>query len=67
MFCLSAGAALAACVDEVGAARRQLASIKDEAQRSELAHLLDKAEKDGKAGRERLCLDALVRAQALLK
>lgn len=64
---LAAGSARADCVDEVTAARRQLAAIKDEARRQELSRLLDKAEKDARAGRERLCLDALVRAQALGK
>ena len=64
---LAAGSAWAGCVDEVAAARQQLASIKDQAQREELSRLLDKAEKDARAGREKLCLDALVRAQALGK
>ena len=64
---LAAAAARADCVDEVLAARRQLATIQDEAERQEMSRLLDKAEKDGRAGRERLCLDALVRAQALIK
>ena len=63
----AAGAARADCVDEVAAARQQLAAVKDEAQRQELLRILDKAEKDGRAGRERLCLDALVRAQSLFK
>jgi hypothetical protein len=64
---LAAAAAHADCVDEVQAVRRQLASIQDAAEREEISRLLDKAEKDGRAGRERLCLDALVRAQALIK
>jgi hypothetical protein len=63
----AAGSVRAGCIDDVSAARHQLASIKDEAQRQELSRLLDKAEKDALAGRERLCLDALVRAQALIK
>ena len=63
----AAGTAKAGCVDEVATARQQLAAVKDEAQRQELLRILDKAEKDGQAGRERLCLDALVRAQALIK
>ena len=61
------GIAWADCIDEVAAARQQLATIKDEAQRQELSRILEKAEKDGRAGRERLCLDDLVRPQALLK
>ncbi len=64
---LGVRAAWADCIDEVAATRQQLASIKDEAQRQELLRILEKAEKDGRAGRERLCLDALVRAQALIK
>jgi hypothetical protein len=63
----AAGAAKAGCIDDVAAARQQFAAVKDEAQRQELLRILDKAEKDGHAGRERLCLDALVRAQALIK
>ncbi len=64
---MAAPAASADCADEVRAARQQLAGIKDEAHRRELSLLLDKAEKDAKAGREQLCLDALVRAQALTR
>jgi len=63
----AAPAARAACADEVRAARQQVAGIKDEAHRRELALLLDKAAKDAEAGRERLCLDAMVRAQALTR
>lgn len=64
---MAAQAASADCADEVRAARQQLAGIRDEAHRRELTLLLDKAEKDAKAGREQLCLDALVRAQALTR
>ena len=46
--------------------RQRLSTITDEAQRRELTLLLDKAESDAKAGRERDCIDALVRARALL-
>ncbi len=63
---LMAGAARADCAAEVEAARQHVAAVKDEAKRRELSLLLDKAAKDAKAGREQLCLDALVRAQALL-
>ncbi|HXQ49675.1 MAG TPA: hypothetical protein VN802_01165 [Stellaceae bacterium] len=62
---LAAAAARAACLDEIPDARRHLATLKDEAQRREGQALLDKAEKDAKAGRERLCIDALTRVQAL--
>ena len=62
---LAAPAARADCADEVRAARKEVAGIKDEARRRELTLLLDKAETDAKEGREQLCLDALVRAQAL--
>jgi hypothetical protein len=64
---LAAGAARADCVDEVQAARGRLATIQNPAEHEEVSRLLDKAEKDGRAGRERLCIDALVRAQALIK
>jgi hypothetical protein len=64
---MAAPAARADCADEVRVARKQIASIKDEAHRRELSLLLDKAEKDAKAGREQLCLDAMVRAQALTR
>jgi hypothetical protein len=62
---LAAPAARADCAAEVRAARQGLAAVKDEQHRKELALLLDKAGKDAEAGRERSCLDDLVRAQAL--
>jgi hypothetical protein len=63
----AAAAANADCADEVRAARKEAAAVKDEAHRRELSLLFDKAEKDAKAGREQLCLDAMVRAQALTR
>jgi len=63
----AAAPAWADCAAEVQAMRRQLAAVTDEAHRQELALLLDKATKDAAEGRERLCIDAVVRAQALLK
>lgn len=61
-----ATAARADCAGEAAAMRQRLSTITDEAQRRELTLLLDKAESDAKAGRERDCVDALVRARALL-
>jgi hypothetical protein len=63
---LACGAAARAdCADAVRLARQQLAGMKDGPQRREIALLLDKAEKEAKAARERLCRDALVRAKAV--
>ena len=64
---LAAGPARADCAAEVQAMRQRLPTIQDQRQRQEVSLLLDKAEKDAKAGREQLCLDALVRAQAITK
>jgi len=66
MAASGATAARADCAGEVQAARQRLSTIGDEAQRREFTLLLDKAENDAKAGRERDCIDALVRAQALV-
>jgi hypothetical protein len=63
---ISGGAeARAGCADEVKVAQARLPQVKDESHRRELKLLLDKALNDADAGRERLCLDALVRAQSL--
>lgn len=64
-ICAAAPAARAGCADEVRDAQDHLAQVKDAAHRQELKLLLDKAGKDAAAGRERLCLDALVRTQPL--
>jgi len=61
----AAAAASADCAAEVHDSQARLPQVKDEAHRRELSLLLDKAAKDAAAGRERLCLDALVRAQPL--
>jgi hypothetical protein len=55
----------ASCGDEVRAAQSRLPQVKNVSHRRELQLLLDKAGMDAAAGRERLCLDALVRAEAL--
>jgi len=67
-FLAAAGAtgAQADCASEVAAMRQRLSTVTDEAQRRELTLLLDKAESDARAGRERDCIDALVRARALM-
>jgi hypothetical protein len=62
---LAAGAAQADCAAEVAAARHHDAALADAAHHREVELLLDKAAADAKAGRERECRDALVRAQAL--
>jgi hypothetical protein len=67
LMVMAARPAWADCAAEVQAMRGQLAAVPDEAHRKELALLLDKAAKDAAAGREQLCIDAMVRAQALLK
>jgi hypothetical protein len=54
-------------VAELQQLRAKLAEIKVSAQRLEADLLLEKAEKDQKNGREKLCADALRRANALIR
>lgn len=63
---LASAPAYADCAEEVASARQALPKIKDESHRRELTLLLDKAAKDAAAGREKLCIDDMVRAQALM-
>ena len=58
--------ARAGCSSEVATARQQVETIQDAQHRQEATLLLDKAENDARAGRERLCIDALVRAQQVV-
>jgi hypothetical protein len=59
--------ARADCASEIRALRAELAAVKDERRRQELLRLIEKAEKDDQAGRDRLCGDATQHARALLK
>jgi hypothetical protein len=58
--------ARADCPDELRALRERLAAVTDESRRQELERLIEKAEKDAKAGRAGLCDEAVERARALL-
>jgi hypothetical protein len=60
--------ARAACtVAELQQLKAKLVEIKDLARRQEVRLLLEKAEKDQRKQREKLCADALQRANALLR
>lgn len=59
--------ARADCPTEIKNAKDQLAALRDEHRRQELQKLIEKAEKDEKAGRGKLCHEDLERASALLK
>jgi hypothetical protein len=58
--------ARADCADELRALRERLAAVTDEPRRQELERLIEKAEKDAKAGRTGLCDEAVERGRALL-
>lgn len=55
------------CAADIAALRARLATIKDPHRQEELKMLIDKAEKDNAAGRDRLCGDAMARARLLVK
>jgi hypothetical protein len=59
-------AARADCASEVQKTRERAAALADPDERREVTLLLDKAATDAAAGRERLCYDALDRAEAML-
>ena len=59
--------ARADCADELRSVRGMLADVKDESRRQELQRLIEKAEKDERAGRDQLCDEAVQRAHLLLK
>ncbi|MGH6797527.1 MAG: hypothetical protein ACREDI_03990 [Roseiarcus sp.] len=62
-----ASVARADCGAEIQAVRAQTVVIKDGRRRQELQKLVEKAEKDDKAGRTALCDQAVQRARILLK
>lgn len=64
---LAAGPARASCQDDAHALRAKLPAVKEEPRRLDAAKLFNKAEKDAQAGRTKLCEDAVLHAQALLK
>jgi hypothetical protein len=55
------------CSAALDGLRRRVVEVKDEARRLELAKLIEKAEKDEKNGRAKLCAEAVSRADMLLK
>ena len=59
--------ARADCSAELAQLRARLAQVKDEAKRQELTKLIEKAEKDERNARPKLCIDAVTRAGTLLK
>jgi hypothetical protein len=59
--------ARADCAEEVRNIRAQLAAVTDERRRSEAQLLLEKAEKEDRAGRPQLCGQAVEHARAVLK
>jgi hypothetical protein len=61
-----AAKARADCAAEVRATRARVAAVTDPNEQRELTLLLDKAATEAAAGRERLCYDALNRAEAML-
>jgi hypothetical protein len=68
IFVIFACPARADCtVAELQQLKGKLAEINDPARRLEVQLLLEKAEKDQKNQREKLCADALQRANALIR
>jgi hypothetical protein len=59
--------ARADCGADIQVVRSQATAIKDDQRRQELQKLVEKAEKDDKAGRTSLCDQAVQRARLLLK
>jgi hypothetical protein len=59
--------AQAGCTDEIRAIKLKLPAIKEPARREELQKLVDKADKDDKAGRAKLCDETVKHADVLLK
>jgi hypothetical protein len=64
---LAATPALADCAQDASAARGRLDQVKEPARREEVRELLEKAERDFRAGRAWLCADAVKRANQILK
>lgn len=59
--------AQAGCTDEIRAIKLKLPAIKEPARREELQKLVEKADKDDKAGRTKLCDETVKHADVLLK
>jgi hypothetical protein len=59
--------ARADCGEEIKSVRVQMPAVKEPPRRDELQKLVEKAEKDEKAGRVQLCYHAMKHASALLK
>ena len=59
--------ARADCNAEIQTVRAQTVTVRDDHRRQEVQKLVEKAEKDDKAGRTALCDQAVQRARALLK
>lgn len=59
--------AQAGCADEIRAIKLKLPAVKEPARREELQKLVEKADKDDKAGRTKLCDETIKHADVLLK
>lgn len=59
--------AQAGCTDAIRAIKLKLPTIKEPARHEELQMLVDKADKDDKAGRTKLCDETVKHADVLLK
>ena len=55
------------CSAEIQTVRAQVTTVRDDHRRQEVQKLVEKAEKDDKAGRTALCDQAVQQARALLK
>lgn len=64
---LATGSAHADCAADLQALRARLTVVKDPHRREEIARLAEKADIDHRAGRERLCAEAVDRALRLVK
>ena len=67
VLALLAQPAYADCATDIHSLRSEAAAIKDERRRQELLHLVEKAEKDDKAGRASACDKTVQQARVLLK
>jgi hypothetical protein len=55
------------CANDIRAIKLKMPTIKEPARREELQKLVAKADKDDKAGRDKLCDETVKHAHALLK
>jgi hypothetical protein len=67
LMMLAVSPASADCAQEANAARTRLDQVKEASRREEARELLEKAERDARAGRAWLCADAVRRASQILK